>query len=356
MTKNNELDHCSFIDKKNMGVLLAVILDDERSRENFHSLHHNYFGKRIPLASNGGEIIRVGVSQHCQFNSNTQITDNFFEHCDGEAEIISIKSCSNTIGDNLFKECQGAVVLRHGDNNFVHNNIFIGNGKPGTGGVRVINKGQVVKNNIFYKCRGTNFRSPLTIMNGIPNSPAHRYVQVTNAEITGNTFYECSPLSFCEGSDTERTLPPDKVMFANNTFYNTRDSLVYTASDDISGFNFSGNKVSKNVKQHLGNGFEKTTLPKQNPITSMKYSEPENAHINMIHLVEKQAYLALGATWFPKKTASIRSPQLLAVNCNTAEEVYTQLQRKEPVHIRLTGKLYNLTEPLIISKNCIYFR
>jgi poly(beta-D-mannuronate) lyase len=58
--------------KKNLGVLLAVILDDERSRENFHSIDHNYFGKRPPLASNGGEIIRVGVSQHCQFNSNTQ--------------------------------------------------------------------------------------------------------------------------------------------------------------------------------------------------------------------------------------------------------------------------------------------
>jgi poly(beta-D-mannuronate) lyase len=49
--KNNELDHCSFIDKKNMGVLLAVILDDERSRENFHSIDHNYFGRRLPLAS-----------------------------------------------------------------------------------------------------------------------------------------------------------------------------------------------------------------------------------------------------------------------------------------------------------------
>ena len=78
-----------------MGVLMAVIIDDERSRENFHSIDHNYFGLRIPLASNSGEIIRIGVSQHCEFNSNTQITDNFFEHCDGETEIISIKSGSN---------------------------------------------------------------------------------------------------------------------------------------------------------------------------------------------------------------------------------------------------------------------
>src|SRR6476659_2310987 len=31
--KSNRLDHCSFLNKKNMGVLLAVVLDDDRSRE-----------------------------------------------------------------------------------------------------------------------------------------------------------------------------------------------------------------------------------------------------------------------------------------------------------------------------------
>jgi poly(beta-D-mannuronate) lyase len=106
------------------------------SRENFHSIDHNYFGKRPPLASNGGEIIRVGVSQHCQFNSNTQIKNNFFEHCDGETEIISIKSCSNVVEENVFKESQGSVVLRHGDNNLVKGNYFVGNDKTGSGGVR----------------------------------------------------------------------------------------------------------------------------------------------------------------------------------------------------------------------------
>lgn len=122
--KRNRLDHNSFIGKKNLGVLLAVILDDDRSRENFHSIDHNYFGPRIPLASNGGEIIRVGVSQHCEFNSNTQITDNFFDRCDGETEVVSIKSCRNVIRGNVLKECQGGVVLRHGHYNIVENNLL----------------------------------------------------------------------------------------------------------------------------------------------------------------------------------------------------------------------------------------
>ncbi|HEU5166859.1 MAG TPA: polysaccharide lyase 6 family protein, partial [Chitinophagaceae bacterium] len=260
--KNNRLDHCSFKNKKNMGVLLAVVLDDERSRENFHSIDHNYFGRRPPLASNGGEIIRVGVSQHCQFNSNTKIKNNFFEYCDGETEIISVKSCSNVVEENVFKECQGSVVLRHGDNNLVKGNYFLGNDKAASGGVRVINKGQKVINNIFYKCRGVDFRSPLAVMNGIINSPANRYVQVTNAEINSNVFYQCSPISFCEGSDAERTLPPDNVTFSNNIFYNTRDSIIYKVYDDIKGIKFSANKVSNKVSQDLSKGFNKISLPK----------------------------------------------------------------------------------------------
>ena len=330
--KNNRLDHCSFTNKKNLGVLLAVLLDDDRSRENLHSIDHNYFGKRSPLASNGGEIIRVGLSQHCQFKSNTQIKNNFFENCDGEAEIISIKSCSNIIEANVFKESQGAVVLRHGDNNIVKKNYFLGNDKPGTGGVRVINKGQKVTDNIFYKCRGTDFRSPLVIMNGVPNSPPTRYVQVTNAEITGNSFYECSPLSFCEGSDTERTLPPENVLFSKNTFYNTRDSNIYKTYDDIKGINFENNKVSLNVSQYLGNGFEKASIQEQ-------------------RILSQKELLKTSGTYWYKKNDLVVSKKPLITDCADANEVYKQMENKEAVIIRLTGTEYSFHKPMIISKN-----
>jgi poly(beta-D-mannuronate) lyase len=342
--KNNRLDHNSFLDKKNMGVLLAVILDDERSRENYHSIDSNYFGKRIPLASNGGEIMRVGVSQHCQFNSNTIIRDNFFEHCDGETEIVSIKSGSNIITGNTFKESQGSVVLRHGDNNIVTRNIFLGNDKTATGGVRVINKGQVVQENLFYRCRGTGFRSPLAVMNGIPNSPAHRYVQVIDARIDHNIFYECSPLSFGEGSDTERTLAPDKVMFANNIFYNTRDSNIYKAWDDLGGFQFASNRVNPTLKQSLGSGFNKTNeLITEDKVKSLK------SYLQQMALIEKKNYAATGASWFSRKSnGQALKPQV--VNCATANQLYEQLATNTPLIIKLTGKEYVLDKPLFITK------
>lgn len=376
--KNNRLDHCSFINKKNMGVLLAVLLDDDRSRENFHSIDHNYFGLRIPLASNGGEIIRVGVSQHCQFNSNTNITDNFFEHCDGETEIISIKSGSNVVRNNLFKECQGGVVLRHGDNNTVENNIFLGNNKAGTGGVRVINRGQWVVNNLFYQCRGVDFRSPLSVMNGVPNSPAHRYVQVTDAVIANNTFYQCSPISLCEGSDKERSMPPANVFFANNIFYNNRDSLIYKVYDDISGFNFRGNKFSKEVAQNAGSGFEKSSfttqkmdfvaIPRTYASASVNDSLQQAAQVRLHHVlastpgftspqlamnIHANAYRATGVSWLAKNN-NAKPATRPVVNCKTAQEVYTALEKKQPVAIMLTGNDYTLNKPFTVHSSVTF--
>lgn len=374
--KNNRLDHCSFRDKKNMGVLLAVILDDDKSRENYHSIDHNHFGRRPPLGSNSGEIIRVGVSQHCQFNSNTRITDNYFEYCDGETEIVSIKSGSNVVRNNVFKECQGSVVLRHGDNNTVADNLFLGNGKPGTGGVRVINKGQWVVNNYFYQCRGVDFRSPLSVMNGIPNSPAHRYVQVTDAVIANNTFIDCTPASFCEGSDTERTLPPDNVWLVNNIFCNNTDSLVYRVFDAIDGFNFAGNTVSKAVAQELDNGFAKTSFTgiKNNTAFSLpvpainqmallsdslqavargRLGHPLSEQVGfrdnvLMQKLRKNIAAGCGASWI-KINAAGRQPAPVTVNCRTADEVYRELERKRPVVIRLTGKQYDLSRPFVVS-------
>ena len=379
--KNNRVDHCSFLNKKNIGVLMAVILEDERSRENFHLIDHNYFGFRLPLASNGGEMIRVGVSEHCEFNSNTQIVDNFFEHCDGETEIISIKSCRNVIRNNLFKECQGAVVLRHGNYNTVQNNVFIGNNKEGTGGVRIINKGQWVVNNLFYKCRGKDFRSPLSIMNGVPNSPANRYVAVTDAVVANNSFFECSSIGFCEGSDTERSQVPDNVQFLNNIFLNSKDSLVYRTSDDISGIHFAGNLVSNNVTQKLIRGYSKTTLLTQKAGTisipdgrkngknilsdsiqsasrtrlgSVLSSVPGFMDAKQILQIEATAYSGCGAKWNMSKNAVQKKKQVKA-DCKTTNDIIQQLTENTGVDliINLTGKEYLFSSPLTISSNLV---
>ncbi|RYD80394.1 MAG: hypothetical protein EOP53_08100, partial [Sphingobacteriales bacterium] len=370
--KHNRMDHCTIQDKQNMGVTVAVILDDEKSRENFHSIDHNYFGKRIPLGSNGGETIRVGLSQHALFNSNTMITDNFFEHCDGETEIISIKSCSNIIRNNLFKESFGSVVLRHGDNNVVESNVFLGNGKDGTGGVRVINKGQWVVGNLFYGLRGAGFRSPLAVMNGVPNSPAIRYVSAQDAVIANNTWYKCEPLAFCEGSNTERSETPHNIWFINNIIAGS--DLAYKTFDNTDGFHFAGNQLS-HTQQQLAAGFEFTQLKNVSigklnfPVATRAAPVPDSIRLlagkkllmdistnagfydtKKLESVIKNAYDSCGAKWL---IAAIKTNNKLTYTCKDAAQLAAQLAetRADITIIRLTGTDYEFTEPLQVNKN-----
>ncbi|MDA9240746.1 polysaccharide lyase 6 family protein [bacterium] len=145
--KHNRFDHNHLEGKRNKGVTMAVRLNAEASQENYHRIDHNYFGSRPVLGSNGGETLRIGTSHYSLSNSYTVVENNYFDRCDGEVEIISVKSGSNHISGNLFYESRGTLTLRHGNDNLVENNIFLGNGVEHTGGIRVINKRQTIRNN-----------------------------------------------------------------------------------------------------------------------------------------------------------------------------------------------------------------
>jgi poly(beta-D-mannuronate) lyase len=253
--KRNRMDHCYIGGKKNEGVTLAVNLNDERHRENFHRIDHNVFGERQPLGSNGGETIRIGVSTYSLSNSKTIVEDNYFYHCSGEVEIISVKSCENTLRRNVFYECEGGLVMRHGNRNLVEGNYFIGNNKPHTGGVRVINAGHRIVNNYFENLTGVRFRSALTVMNGVPNSAINRYHQVKDVLIAFNTFVNCDHVTLAAGSDNERTARPLSTSITSNVFVTNRDS-IYEAEDDINGITFLSNQVKTNNKNALPKGFQ----------------------------------------------------------------------------------------------------
>lgn len=242
--RNNRFDHNSLVGKQNCDVTLVVALNEERDRENHHSIDHNYFGARPILGANGGETIRVGTSHHAFFSSNTLIEGNLFEHCDGEVEIVSIKSSDNIVRNNTFLECAGLLALRHGNRNLVEGNTFIGNRLPNTGGVRVVNEGHIIKNNTFYALTGDRFFAALALMNAVPNSPPNRYHHVKDVLIENNLFADCDNILFCVGKDNERILPPSNVLLKNNQFYHSNQEKVYRSFDDMSGIKFEGNQVS----------------------------------------------------------------------------------------------------------------
>ena len=204
--KNNRFDHNHLVGKRNKGVTMAVRMNTEDSRENYHRIDHNYFGPRPILGSNGGETLRIGTSHHSRKDSFTTVENNYFDRCDGELEIISSKSGKNKILNNTFFESRGTLTMRHGNNTLVEGNVFFGNDVDHTGGIRVINAGQTVRNNYMEGLKGTRFGGALVVMNGVPNGPINRYDPVINAVIENNSLINSDNLQLGAGSDEELSL------------------------------------------------------------------------------------------------------------------------------------------------------
>ncbi|MFD2561323.1 polysaccharide lyase 6 family protein [Aquimarina rubra] len=283
--KNNRVDHNYFAGKTNSGTTLVVWLKGEQHIQNNHRIDHNYFGERPSLGFNGGETIRIGTSKNSLLSSRTIVEDNVFEKCNGEVEIISNKSCDNVYRNNLFLESEGVLTLRHGNRCLIESNVFIGNQKPNTGGIRIINAGHVVRNNLMMNLTGDGFRGPIVIMNGVPNSPANRYHQVKDVNIQNNTIINCSPIQLCAGKDEERSLAPINTVFANNLIFNDKNGDIATVHDKLDGFKFYGN-ILDSEKGFNQSGFTKVKvnwdaldnilyIPKTTNEELIKNSKPE---------------------------------------------------------------------------------
>lgn len=241
--QNNLIAQNAFLGKTNKGPTLIVRLDSPGSQNNNHVIEKNFFGGRPPLGGNGGETMRIGVSQTSRVNSGTVVRENYFERCDGEVEIISIKSEGNLVTENVFYESRGSVVFRHGGKNEVSRNVFFGNGVSDTGGIRVINDNQTVKGNYLEGLRGRKFLGALVIMNGVPNSPENRYHQVENAQIRNNSFVDIAHMGFGVGSDEERSAVPISSEMSGNLLISEEQDPI-GIFDDVSGISFKGNTAN----------------------------------------------------------------------------------------------------------------
>ena len=258
--KNNVFDYNTLIGKGNRGVTLAVKLQTEASRDNHHLIEHNYFGPREVLGSNGGETLRVGTSHYSRTYSNTMVRSNYFDRVNGEHEIISNKACGDEFRDNVFFECQGTLTMRHGHHTLVENNYFLGNRKPNTGGIRIINEYQTVRKNYMAGLTGHRFRGALVIMNGVPNSPINRYNQVIDSYMDNNIVINSDFIQLCAGSDEERSAVPVGSSFKNNLILGKTNTEPFTIYDDVSGIAFEGNVMNDEAKAPFEQGFEKVSL------------------------------------------------------------------------------------------------
>ena len=256
-----EIDHNLFENKTNNRELdrncqlIQVVVRNENER---HHIHHNLF-REIPKGKtgNGFETLQL-ITENNPFDppggrSNSVIENNLFVRCNGESEIISVKSNGNIIRGNTFRACAGSLVLRHGDDNVATGNFFFGDGEKDSGGVRLQGTGQVVANNYFD---GLGQLS-LGMMDGTPDD---LYIRVERAQILFNSFVNC-PKNFVIGMNHSAhpngTAPKD-CQIVGNLFYfdrpNKPDNFIeYVQNDQPENWTWTGNiawgaPVSKDIK------------------------------------------------------------------------------------------------------------
>ncbi len=242
---NNRVDHCYFANKRIGGLVVQIWLD-ENCHVNNHQVDHNLFGFRKPYGGNGAEIIRVGHSWSSQLESHAIIENNVFLHCNGENEIISVKSCNNILRRNLFFESQGGLVCRHGHYNVLQGNTIIGNNERNSCGIRVINQGHTVSDNYVARVaqwgllvRVGVYERP-TPETDIKAEPLTSYHRAENVDIAYNHFIDCGNIELASGRGDKM---PRNVRIAYNDVSGDKTTLrLIRPEESLSGFYFLDNK------------------------------------------------------------------------------------------------------------------
>ena len=388
--RNNELSHSYISGKSNSGPTILVSLAGNENISNYHQIINNHFGPRPRKGGPHGETIQLGDSYTSMAPGFTNVSNNLFERCDGEVEVISNKSNNNEFRNNIFYKCEGSLVLRHGNYCTIDGNFFIGDeASDFMGGIRVINSGHWITNNYFYKIKGKEFRSALAVMNGVPKSPQNRYNQVTDAVIAYNTFVDClAPWQFSVGANMDkkdvlplqeiRSARPLRTIVANNMIYNNApndfpikaydkvDGVLFKNNvmngqnnsdfkDAIETVNFSMTKQSDWLYVPTANqpdvfsGFDFETIQRdlfgksrtnQNAIGAMEFPvDKGNGQIN------RKDY---GANWFFDES---RRPASKTIAVGSEKELIGVLSKANPgTVIELKKGIYNLDHSLSIDK------
>jgi poly(beta-D-mannuronate) lyase len=260
----NTVEHCLLKDKFNRGATLTVWLDG--TTEAHHTISYNYFLNRQngPEVDNGLESIRIGDSKSSFTPAHCVVAFNRFEQCDGEIEIISNKSCHNSYLHNSFVNNNGGLTLRHGNDCLADGNFFDGADKPKAYGVRFIGEGHVAINNYFYHLNGGSgkdpFRTPVSFLNGLVNTPINGYFQVRRAVLVNNIFVNCNMPAIRVGAFSKRegmTVAPDTILIKVNLIFDDAGKVgnVYEELTAPSNLTIKNNGLIGEYLKANQNGF-----------------------------------------------------------------------------------------------------
>ena len=261
---HNRFDHNIFEDKQDGGSLF--IIDGSHGGTPQISVHdtidHNIFRRVGPRASNEKETIRIGVSDLTTQSAWTVVEYNEFEDCDGDPEVVSVKSCDNIIRNNTFRRCLGTLCLRQGFRNLAEGNSFFGEGKTaefdgrtiGCGGVRVYGKDHVVTGNYMEGLTGDTWDAGLTLTNGDATSTSTNYSAhflPENVQMTYNTLVDCkSGIEIGFTNNGKYSKKPSNCVISNNTL--VRSPITFHTAMNNNQVKMENNTVIDSIPEGIG--------------------------------------------------------------------------------------------------------
>jgi poly(beta-D-mannuronate) lyase len=291
LSHHNRIDHNTFQNKNTAGNYITIDgtynqAQTEGQQSQYDVIDHNYFYNNGPRLENENESIRIGNSKLSQSNGYTTVEFNLFSECDGDPEIVSVKSCDNVIRHNTFTRSYGSLTLRQGNRNRAEGNYFFGGGKAGsvfgetlpinTGGIRAYGTDHVIVNNYLEGLQGTLFDAPIVLTQG----------------------------DAIDGVDTDFGLHyrPERVTVAYNTLVNNKNGieLGYAKSDGSYDIKMKDITIANNL-----------VTGSQNPMVKVLNDQlGEITWINNIMYPTGSAQLATGAT-FTAGQVSVQNPNLV---------------------------------------------
>ena len=267
----NRIDHNYFENKTQPGNFITV--DGTPSPTYIPSkndlIDHNHFKNSSPRVTNEKESVRLGQSNFSASSAYTVVEYNLFEDCDGDPEFLSVKTCNDTVRYNTFLNSMGTLCLRQGKGSAAYNNYFIGNGKEGTGGIRVYSSDHKIFNNYMINLTGDTWDAAITITNGdVENTSTSMssHFRPENLFIGYNSIINCQhSLQIGYTNNGSYTKPPRNIAFANNLITGGSNELVKILTAPVS-FNYISNVMFPFDTATIGLQLSDTEIRNINPL------------------------------------------------------------------------------------------
>jgi len=235
--------------EKITGSFIKTQFDNPLMTTDIH-IHHNHFNNITPYLVNGipagdsdREVIAMGIADSQDVVTNNVVEYNLFENCDGENEIITVKTSSNIFRYNTFKNSMGSLSFRLGSNNEAYGNYFYGTGTGDsvtdenyqTGGIRVYGAGHKIYDNYMQNLTGISWRRPILIDSGDTSESTGNdsHETSTNIEVYNNTIIDSVGGGIHIGGDVYSNMPTD-ITITNNTVVSDEGILFNNIADRAS--------------------------------------------------------------------------------------------------------------------------